>query len=247
MTPCARIGSSPCARSGPRNYRLFFTGQTSRLIGTWMTRIATGWLVYRLTRFRHSCSAWSVSAGQIPVFLLGPFAGVWVDRWDRHRALVFTQILSMLQSFALASLALTHRITSPTSSCSPVARHDQRLRHAGAPILRHPDGGTTRRPGQRHRAELFHGQCRAADRPSIAGVVIAAVGEGYCFLIDGISYLAVIVSLLSMRIVVQPRKSAPRVLHELREGWRYVSGFVPIRSILLHLALVSLVGCLTPC
>src|SRR5581483_9365762 len=93
-----------------RNYRLYFSGQSVSLIGTWMTRIATSWLVYRV-----SGSAWLLGvvgfAGQVPSFLLGPLAGVWVDRWDRHRLLVVTHLLAMLQSFALAILALTNRIT----------------------------------------------------------------------------------------------------------------------------------------
>src|SRR5215471_13965645 len=93
-----------------RNYRLFFTGQTVSLIGTWMTRVATSWLVYRLTRSPFLLGMVSF-AGQIPTFFLGPLAGVWVDRWNRHRTLVVTQVLSMLQSFALAGLALAGVIT----------------------------------------------------------------------------------------------------------------------------------------
>ena len=91
-----------------RNYRLFFGGQSVSLIGTWMTRIATSWLVYRLT---HSAFLLGVAGFslQIPILLLGPFAGVWVDRLDRHRVLVITQVLSMIQSFWLAVLALTGR------------------------------------------------------------------------------------------------------------------------------------------
>src|SRR5258708_11799073 len=92
-----------------KNYRLFFSGQSVSLIGTWMTRVATSWLVYRLT---HSALLLGLVgfASQIPTFLLGPFAGVWVDRWNRHRTLVITQILSMVQSFALAALALAGTI-----------------------------------------------------------------------------------------------------------------------------------------
>src|SRR5438477_10609492 len=93
-----------------RNYRLFFTGQSISLIGTWMTRIATSWLVYRLTGSAVLLGVVGF-AGQIPTFVLAPFAGVWVDRWDRHRTLVVTQLLSMLQSFALAALALANVIT----------------------------------------------------------------------------------------------------------------------------------------
>src|SRR5215467_9135700 len=95
-----------------RNYRLFFGGQSVSLIGTWMTRIATSWLVYRLTGSALELGIVGF-AGQIPTFLMGPFAGVWVDRWNRHRTLVVTQVLSMLQSFALAGLALAKIITIP--------------------------------------------------------------------------------------------------------------------------------------
>ena len=93
-----------------RNYRLFFGGQSVSLIGTWMTRIATSWLVYRLTGSAMLLGLVGF-AGQLPTFLLAPFAGVWVDRWNRHRVLVVTQVLAMLQSFALAVLALTGRIS----------------------------------------------------------------------------------------------------------------------------------------
>src|SRR5215469_14236539 len=93
-----------------RNYRLFFSGQSISLVGTWMTRIATSWLVYRFTRSPFLLGLVSF-AGQIPLFFVAPIAGVWVDRWNRHRTLVVTQVLSMLQSFALAWLALAHVIT----------------------------------------------------------------------------------------------------------------------------------------
>ncbi|MGH9519601.1 MAG: MFS transporter, partial [Terriglobales bacterium] len=95
-----------------RNYRLYFGGQGLSLIGTWMTRVAVAWLVYRLTGSALWLGVVSF-AGQIPTFLLAPFAGVWVDRWNRHHLLVVTQILAMLQSFALAALALPHIITLP--------------------------------------------------------------------------------------------------------------------------------------
>jgi MFS family permease len=91
---------------GSRNYRLFFEGQIVSLIGTWMTRVATGWLVYRVTDSAFLLGLTSF-AGQIPIFFLTPFAGVWVDRWDRRRTLVLTQTLSMLQSFTLAGLTLS--------------------------------------------------------------------------------------------------------------------------------------------
>ena len=226
-----------------RNYRLFFTGQSVSLIGTWMTQIATSWLVYRLTG-----SAWLLGivgfASRIPTFVLGPFAGVWVDRWNRHRTLVVTQILSMLQSFALAGLALAGIITireviwlglaqgiinafdMPARQSFVIQMVEDRADLGNAIALNSSMVNMARLLG-----------------PSIAGVIIAAVGEGYCFLIDGFSYLAVIASLLAMRIAAAPRRKAEQaVLHELKEGWSYVTHFVPIRSILLLLALVSLVG-----
>ena len=229
---------------GYRNYRLFFSGQSVSLIGTWMTRIATSWLVYRLTN-----SAFLLGivgfAGQIPGFVLSPFAGVWVDRWDRHRTLVVTQILSMLQSFALAGLGLKGSITVNEIIWLSLAQgminaFDMPARQAFVVQM------VENREDLGNAIALNSSMVNAARLigPSIAGVIIAAVGEGYCFLIDGISYIAVIVSLLLMRITVQQARPIQRkaILEELKEGWDYVAHFVPIRSILLLLALVSLVG-----
>jgi MFS family permease len=226
-----------------RNYRLFFGGQSVSLIGTWMTRLATSWLVYRLT---HSALLLGVVsfAGQIPTFLLAPFAGVWVDRWNRHRVLVVTQVLAMLQSFALAGLALANIITvwdvlwlslfqglinafdMPARQAFVVQMVEDRRDLGNAIALNSSMVNMARLIG-----------------PSVAGMVIAAVGEGYCFLIDGISYLAVIGSLLLMNIAALPKSRAARsTFAELRDGWNYVSGFAPIRSILLLLGLISLMG-----
>jgi MFS family permease len=226
-----------------RNYRLFFTGQSISLVGTWMTRVATAWLVYRLT---HSAFLLGLVtfAGQIPAFFLGSFAGVWVDRLDRHRVLVVTQVLSMVQSFALAGLALSGRITvweiivlavfqgainafdMPARQAFMIQMVESREDLSNAIALN---------SSMVNGARMFG--------PSLAGIVIAASGEGYCFLIDGISYVAVIVSLLAM---VVSRGEAKRhragVLAELMEGWRYVTRFAPIRSILLQLGVVSFAG-----
>jgi MFS family permease len=226
-----------------RNYRLFFGGQSVSLIGTWMTRLATAWLVYRLT---HSALLLGLVsfAGQIPTFLLAPFAGVWVDRWNRHRVLVVTQVLAMLQSFALAGLALANIITvwdilwlslfqglinafdMPARQAFVVQMVEDRRDLGNAIALNSSMVNMARLIG-----------------PSVAGIVIAAVGEGYCFLIDGISYFAVIGSLLLMKIAELPKSRAPRsTFAELRDGWNYVSGFPPIRSILLLLGVISLMG-----
>jgi MFS family permease len=226
-----------------RNYKLFFTGQGISLIGTWMTRIATSWLVYRLTGSAALLGLVGF-AGQIPAFVLGPLAGVWVDRWDRHRTIVLTQILSMLQSFALAWLALAHIITvweivvlalaqgiinafdMPARQSFVIQMVDQREDLPNAIALNSSIVNASRLIG-----------------PAIAGIVVAAVGEGYCFLLDGTSYIAVIVSLLMMRVapngVPKPQR---HIVHELIDGWRYVTDSVPIRSILLNLSIVSLFG-----
>src|SRR6202167_1462199 len=228
-------------RSG--NYRLFFAGQNVSLIGTWMTRIATSWLVYRLTGSAVLLGVVGF-ASQIPSFLLGPIAGVWVDRWDRHRTLIFTQSLSMIQSFSLAALALTGtariwEIILLALFQGVINAFDMPARQSF--VIQMVD----RREDLGNAIALNASMVNSASLigPAIAGVVIAAVGEGYCFLIDGISYLAVIISLLSMRITIpQARRPQREVAHELTEGWQYVRGSLPIRSILMNLGLVSMFG-----
>ncbi len=226
-----------------RNFRLFFGGQSISLIGTWMTRIATAWLVYRLTG-----SAWLLGivgfAGQIPTFLLAPFAGVWVDRLNRRQVLVVTQSLAMVQSLALAALTLSHRIhiaeilwlsvfqglinafDMPGRQAFMVQMIEDRQDLGNAIALNSSMVNMARLVG-----------------PSLAGLVIAGFGEGYCFLIDGISYVAVIVSLLMMRLpkfIVKP--TIVPLIGQLKEGWTYVSQFAPVRTILLLFAVVSLMG-----
>lgn len=226
-----------------RNYRLFFAGQSISLIGTWMTRIASGWLMYRLT---NSALLLGLAGfiGQIPAFVLGPFVGVWIDRWDRHRVLVITQALSMIQSFALAYLAIAGTITeweiiwlSLFQGLINAFDMPARQSFVVQMVERKEDLGNA--------IALNSSMVNAARLvgPAIAGMLIAGVGEGYCFLTDGISYIAVIISLLMMRITVpQVRRPRRRVMHELAEGWHYVTGSLPIRSILLNLAIVSLAG-----
>ena len=178
-----------------RNYRLFFTGQNISLIGTWMTRIATSWLVYRLTGSAVLLGVVGF-ASQIPSFLLGPIAGVLVDRWDRHRTLIATQALSMVQSFALAGLALggivkVWEIVVLALFQGVIAAFDMPARQSF--VIQMVD----RREDLGNAIALNGSMVNSASLvgPAIAGAVIAAVGEGYCFLIDGISYIAVIISL----------------------------------------------------
>jgi MFS family permease len=226
-----------------RNYRLFFSGQIISLVGTQMTRIAMSWLVYRLTNSAVLLGVVSF-ASMIPTFLLGPIAGVWVDRWDRHRTLVWTQSLSMVQSLALAALALSGTAKIWEIICLALMQglvnaFDMPARQSFVVQM------VERREDLGNAIALNGSMVNAAGLvgPAIAGVLIAAVGEGYCFLTDGLSYIAVIISLLSMRITVpQVRRPQREIGHELREGWQYVRGSLPIRSILTNLGLVSMFG-----
>jgi MFS family permease len=226
-----------------RNFRLFFGGQSISLIGTWMTRVATSWLVYRLTK--SSLLLGTVSfAGQIPTFLLAPLAGVIVDRIDRRQVLVWTQSLAMIQSLALAWLTLTHRITiaevlvlsafqgvinafdMPGRQSFMMQMVEERADLSNAIAINSSMVNTARLIG-----------------PSLAGLLIAATSEGWCFLVDGLSYIAVIASLVMMRVPAPTvEREATSMLTQLREGWTYVADFVPIRTILLLFALLSLMG-----
>src|SRR5947209_5258619 len=227
-----------------RSYKLFFSGQSISLIGTWMTRIATSWLVYRLTGSALLLGVVGFS-GQIPSFLLAPFAGVLVDRWSRHRLLVATQVLSLLQSLALAVLTLTgiikiwHVIVLSIFQ-GLINAFDMPARAAFVVEMVERDEDLS------NAIALNSSMVNAARLlgPSIGGVIIAAVGEGWCFMIDAISYVAVIASLLLMKITtrVTERIREAKMLRQLNEGWKYASRFAPIRNILLLLALVSLVG-----
>ncbi len=226
-----------------RNFRLFFGGQTISLIGTWMTRVATGWLVYRLTGSALLLGTVSF-AGQIPTFLVAPFAGVWVDRLDKRQVLVWTQALSMFQSLALAALTLSGHITIPLLLVMSVMQgcinaFDMPGRQSFMIMMvddkRDLQNAIAINSSMVNVARLIG--------PSLAGMLIAVSSEGWCFLVDGISYIAVIISLLMMRIhapVVQSQ--ATSMFAELKAGWTYVSEFLPIRTILLLFALVSLMG-----
>ena len=226
-----------------RNYRLFFGGQTVSLTGTWITRIATSWLVYRLTG---SVLLLGVVGffSQIPTLILAPFAGVLVDRWNRHRILVVTQVLSMLQSFALAGLSFAGIITVTDVLLLQVAQgiinaFDTPARQAFASEM------VTDRADLPNAIALNSSMVNLSRviGPSIGGVIIAAVGEAWCFFIDGLSYIAVIGSLLAMRVVVRQRPVKPAtILDDLRDGFRYVTSFPPVRSALLLLALVAIMG-----
>ncbi|MEO8432097.1 MAG: MFS transporter [Acidobacteriota bacterium] len=226
-----------------RNFQLFVAGQSISLIGTWMTRLATTWLVYRLT---HSALLLGIVgfSGQILTFLLAPFAGVWVERFDRRRLLVWTQAAAALQSLALAALALARvinlqEIIALAAFQGVINAFDMPARQAF--LVQMVDDPKDLGNAIAVNSSMANGARLVG--PVIAGVVIAVVGEGLCFLIDGVSYFAVIASLLVMRI--QPRnalRSAGSLREQMREGWNYVRTFRPIRSILVLFALLSLMG-----
>jgi MFS family permease len=226
-----------------RNFRLFFTGQSISLIGTWLTKVATAWLVYRLTG-----SAWLLGvvgfAGQIPTFLLAPLAGVLVDRWNRYRVLLATQALAMLQSAALAALALggfirIWEVVALNVLQGLIDAFDMPVRQSM--IVEMVDS----RADLPNAIALNSSMVNAARLvgPAFAGVLISAVGEGWCFLIDTVSYAAVIVSVLLMRIDARP--PAPKdthVIQEMIDGFRYATSSAPIRALLLLLALSGVAG-----
>jgi MFS family permease len=226
-----------------RNFRLFFTGQSISLIGTWMTRVATSWLVYRLTGSALLLGTVSF-AGQIPTFLLAPFAGVIVDRMDRRKLLVWTQVLAGVQSLAMAALTLAkiitiHEIIALSALQGLINAFDMPGRQSFLVQMvedkRDLSNAIALNSSMVNMARLVG--------PAIAGIVIAAVGEGYCFAVDGFSYIAVVISLLMMHVSPSAiRRATTTMLVQLQEGWTYVANFHPIRTILLLFALLSLMG-----
>ncbi|MFA5363393.1 MAG: MFS transporter [Candidatus Omnitrophota bacterium] len=226
-----------------RNYRLFFAGQSISLIGTWMQSIAMSWLVYRLTN-----SAFLLGIvgflGQLPAFLLMPFAGVFADRYNRHRILLVTQSLAMLQALVLTALVFTNTIVVwqiiVLSVCQGLINaFDMPVRQAFTVEM-------IGKRGDLGNAIALNSSMVNVARligPSIAGILIAVAGEGVCFLINALSYCAVIASLLAMKIT--PRVLNPshnHVLYDIREGFRYVFNSGSIKTILILLSLISLMG-----
>ncbi|MBE9051242.1 MFS transporter [Nostocales cyanobacterium LEGE 11386] len=231
----------PALRS--KNYRLFFAGQGISLIGSWMTHLATIWLVYYLTNSPLMLGVVGFTS-QIPSFFLAPFGGVFVDRFSRYRTLISTQILAMIQSLALAALALTGtiqvwHIIGLSLFQGLINSVDSPARQAFVPEL------------VEHREDLANAIAINSTMingaqligPAIAGLLIASIGAAYCFLIDGLSYIAVITALLAMNI--KPRQISLKIgnpLQKIAEGFVYAFSFPSIRAILLLSALVSLMG-----
>jgi MFS family permease len=225
------------------NYRLFFLGQGISLVGTWMQQIALNWLVYRLTGSAFLLGVVGFT-GRIPTFIFGSLAGALADRLNRHRTLVVTQILAAIQASVLAILVLTETISIwhiiplsialglinaldvPTRQSFVVDMIEKREDLGNAIALN---------------SSLVNGARLIG--PSVAGILIALVGEGMCFLLNALSFIAVIGALLAMKLEDKKRETRDRNLfQDMKEGFSYAFGFPPIRSLLLLLGLVSLMG-----
>jgi MFS family permease len=224
-----------------RNFQLFFSGQLISLIGTWMQTVAQSWLVYKMTG--SSLLLGSVGfASQIPVFLMAPVGGMVVDRTNRHRVIVITQTASMVLALILAALTLTHHVKVwhifvLAALLGLVNAFDIPGRQA---FLIDMVGREDLMNAIALNSSMFNGARIIG--PAVAGILVARIGEGWCFFANGVSYIAVIVGLLLMHIQCVRRSKTDSPLEDIKEGFRFVSRTKPIRALLLLLGLVSLVG-----
>lgn len=227
-----------------RNYRLFFGGQIVSLVGNWMTMTATSWLVYRLTGSAKMLGLVGF-AGQLPSVLLTPLAGIVVDRVNQHRLLMITQTFSMIQSFALAALVFSGHMTIAALIALNILQglinaFDMPCRQSFVISLIENREDLSNAIAMN--SSMFN-LARIAG-PAVAGIVIAAAGEGWCFAADGLSFLAVLLALFMMTVALraprQNRSTSPRA--EFKEGWSYVASSIPIRTIMTLLAAVCLLG-----
>jgi MFS family permease len=225
-----------------RNFQLFFSGQLISLIGTWMQNVAQSWLVYRLTGSSLLLGIVSF-AGQIPVFPMAPFAGMMADRWDRRTIVIVTQTASMILAFILAALTLTKRITvweivllaallGIVNAFDIPARQSFLVEMVGRGDLMNAIALNS---------SMFNGARIIG--PGIAGILVAGIGEGWCFFANAVSYIAVIAGLFMMKIPPrQTERAIKSAFAHIAEGFRFVRKTAPIRALLLTLGLVSLVG-----
>ncbi len=253
MTDLARTNSAEFVASSPsrvphglrslrhRNFQLFFGGQLISLIGTWMQNVAQAWLVYRLTDSSFLLGAVGF-AGQIPVFLMAPVGGIVADRKNRHRVVVATQTVSMLLAFILAGLTLTGmvhvwHIFVLAGLLGVVNAFDIPARQA---FIVDMVGKEDLINAIALNSSIFNG-ARVVG-PAVAGLLVASIGEGWCFLGNAVSYIAVIIGLVLMRVTWQRGKPSGSLVENIMEGFQYVRRTRPIRVLLLLLGLVSLVG-----
>jgi MFS family permease len=224
-----------------RNFQLFFSGQLISLIGTWMQNVAQSWLVYKLTG--SSLLLGSVGfANQFPVFLASPLGGIVADRYHRQKVVIGTQTASMVLAFILAALTLTRRITIAeifilTAFLGVVNAFDIPARQA---FLVEMVGKEDLINAIALNSSMFNGARIIG--PAIAGVLVARIGEGWCFFANAVSYIAVIVGLFMMRVPPRHERPSGSPLEHILEGFRFVRNTAPIRALLLLLGLVSLVA-----
>jgi MFS family permease len=224
-----------------RNFQLFFSGQLISLIGTWMQNVAQSWLVYRLTG--SALLLGSVGfAGQIPVFLFAPLGGIAADRHNRQHIVIATQIASLILAFILAALTLFHEVQVwhvflLAAMLGVVNAFDIPGRQS---FLVDMVGREDLMNAIALNSSMFNGARIIG--PAIAGILVAKIGEGWCFFANGASYIAVIIGLLLMRVHSPARVTSASPFDHMMEGFRFVNQTAPIRALLLLLGLVSLVG-----
>ena len=225
-----------------RNYQLFFSGQLISLVGTFMQSVAESWLVYRLTG---SAALLGVTAfaSQIPVFILAPIGGIVADRANRHRIILITQTTSMVLPLVLATLVFTGgvqvwHVFVLAAALGIVNAFDIPARQAFYLEMVARDDLVN---AIALNSSIVNGA--RAIGPAIAGVLVAAVGEGWCFLVNGLSYLAVIAGLLMMQVPTRDRRTHSRTaLADMAEGFRFVAHATPIRALLLLVGIASFAG-----
>ncbi len=225
-----------------RNFRLFFAGQLISLIGTWMQSIAQSWLIYRLTGSSLLLGTLGF-VSQIPVFLIAPLGGIVADRYNRHRIVIATQTASMASALILAALTLTHQVqvwhvVALAAFLGLINAFDIPTRQA---FMVEMVGKEDLMNAIALNSSMFNSARMIG--PAIAGILVATLGEGWCFFTNGVSYLAVIAGLLLMRLTPTPRQnktSSP--LEEIIEGFRFALQNFPVRTLLMLLAVSSLVG-----
>jgi MFS family permease len=226
-----------------RNFRLFTMGQSLSLIGTWMQQVAIGWLVYRLTGSAFLLGLVGFVA-QGPGFVLAPFAGELADRYSRHRIVIITQMVMMAQALVLGTLVLTDHVTVGwilvlMGVLGAATGFDIPARQS---FLIEMVGDREDLPNAIALNSSIFNAARLVG-PAAAGFAIAAVGEGWVILLNGMSYIFVLAGLFSMRLKPRPRhRGRGAVLRRVQEGFRYAYGFQPIRAILGLVAFVSLVA-----
>ena len=225
-----------------RNFRLFFAGQLVSLIGTWMQTVAQSWLICRMTG--SSLLLGTVGfAGQIPVFLVAPLGGIVADRYNRHRIVIATQTASMMLALVLAWLTLTStiavwHIVTLSVLLGLVNAFDIPTRQS---FIVEMVGKADLMNAIALNSSMFNSARMIG--PAVAGILVAIIGEGWCFFANGISYLAVIAGLFMMRFTpIQPKAHADSTLQNILAGFQFARNSWPIRWLFVLLALSSLVG-----